>query len=53
LRTTAGYEEAMTDLSHPPLNRMPQAEDGFAWPTPDLADYPASTASALPPACQV
>ena len=43
----------MTDLSHPPLNRLPQADDAYAWPTPDVAGYPAPTASPLPPACQV
>ncbi len=43
----------MTDLSHPPLSRPPQKGDGFAWPTPDLAGYPAPMAPPVPPACQV
>ena len=43
----------MTDLSQPPQPRLNQQGDGFAWPTPDLACYPAPMVPAAPPACEV
>ncbi|MDO8419585.1 MAG: ATPase, T2SS/T4P/T4SS family [Rubrivivax sp.] len=43
----------MTDLSQPPLARLSQTGNGFAWPTPDLAGYPEPAAPRDPPACAV
>ena len=43
----------MSDLSQPPLQLLPTQEAGFAWPTPDLAGYPAPAAPAVPPLCAV
>ena len=43
----------MSDLSQPPLQLLPTHEAGFAWPTPELAGYPAPSASLLPPWCAV
>jgi type II secretory ATPase GspE/PulE/Tfp pilus assembly ATPase PilB-like protein len=43
----------MTDLANPPLSLLPPAAGGFAWPTPDLPNYPAAAPSASPIGCQV
>ena len=43
----------MSDLSQPPLQLLPTHEAGFAWPTPDLAGYPAPAVPAVPPLCAV
>ena len=43
----------MSDLSEPLLHLLPTEAAGFAWPTPDLAGYPAPTVPAVPPVCAV
>jgi type II secretory ATPase GspE/PulE/Tfp pilus assembly ATPase PilB-like protein len=43
----------MSDLSIPPLTLLSPDADGYAWPTPDLAGYPAPAAWAAAPACEV
>ena len=43
----------MSDLSQPPLQLLPTHEASFAWPTPELAGYPAPEAPAVPPWCAV
>ena len=43
----------MSDLSQPPLQLLPIHEAGFAWPTPDLANYPAPAVPAVAPGCAV
>ena len=43
----------MSDLSQPPLQLLPTHEAGFAWPTPELAGYPAPAVPAVPPGCAV
>ena len=43
----------MADLSPPPVTRPPRLDEGFAWPTPELACYPAPSVPAAPPACAV
>ncbi|MFO1266650.1 MAG: ATPase, T2SS/T4P/T4SS family [Rubrivivax sp.] len=44
----------MSDLASPPLSLLPPAAvEGFAWPTPDLPNYPAPGLAAAPMACQV
>ena len=43
----------MSDLSEPPLQLLPTDEVGYAWPTPDLAGYPAPSAPIVPPGCAV
>ncbi|MBI5719474.1 MAG: Flp pilus assembly complex ATPase component TadA [Burkholderiales bacterium] len=43
----------MTDLASPPLTLLPPAAEGFAWPTPELPNYPPATAAMAPLACQV
>ena len=43
----------MTDLATPPLSLLPIGAGGFAWPTPDLPNYPPAAPSATPLACQV
>ncbi len=41
----------MSDLSQPPASLL--GSEGFAWPTPDLAGYPAPAVAARPPACEI
>ena len=41
----------MSDLSQPPLSKLPVEFSLFAWPTPALAFYPAPSAPLTPPAC--
>ena len=43
----------MSDLSQPHTTLQSSGERGFAWPTPDLAGYPAPVAAAQPLACEV
>ncbi|MCL4697855.1 MAG: pilus assembly protein PilB, partial [Burkholderiaceae bacterium] len=43
----------MTDLANPPLSLLPPVADGFAWPTPNLPNYPPAAPSPAPLACQV
>jgi type II secretory ATPase GspE/PulE/Tfp pilus assembly ATPase PilB-like protein len=43
----------MSDLSTPPLQLMPEEEASFAWPTPQLAGYPAPSAAHSAPLCAV
>ncbi len=43
----------MSDLSLPPLQLLPTHGEAYAWPTPDLAGYPAPSAPAVPPMCAV
>jgi|CXWL01.1.fsa_nt_gi type II secretory ATPase GspE/PulE/Tfp pilus assembly ATPase PilB-like protein len=43
----------MSDLSQPPLGLLPLEDASLFWPTPDLASYPAPSAAAAPPACEV
>ncbi len=43
----------MSDLSHPPLALLPTEDQGFAWPTPALPQYPAPAVPVTPPACEV
>ena len=43
----------MSDLSQPSLQFLPSVELGFAWPTPELAGYPAPAVPTLPPWCAV
>jgi len=52
-RATFGIEEAMAELLQPPVTRPPYVGDAYAWPTPDLACYPAPVAPPAPPACDV
>ena len=41
------------DTSPAPLELLPPQSGGFAWPTPDLAGYPAPRVPPAPPLCQV
>ena len=41
----------MSDLSQPPLVNQPFEFSLFAWPTPELAAYPAPSVPQAPPAC--
>ena len=41
----------MSDLSQPPLANQPFEFSLFAWPTPELAIYPAPSVPQAPPAC--
>ena len=41
----------MSDLSQPPLANLPFEFSLFAWPTPELAAYPAPSVPVSPPAC--
>lgn len=41
----------MSDLSQPPLANLPFEFSLFAWPTPELAVYPAPSVPSAPPAC--
>ena len=41
----------MSDLSQPPLSQLPFEFSLFAWPTPELAAYPAPSVPQAPPAC--
>jgi type II secretory ATPase GspE/PulE/Tfp pilus assembly ATPase PilB-like protein len=43
----------MSDQSQPPLALLPAEITGYAWPTPDLASYPAAVASHIAPACEI
>ena len=43
----------MSDLSQPPLSLLPADGLYFAWPTPDLAGYPAPVVSAKPLQCEI
>ena len=43
----------MAELLQPPVTRPPYVGDAYAWPTPDLACYPAPVAPPAPPACDV
>jgi type II secretory ATPase GspE/PulE/Tfp pilus assembly ATPase PilB-like protein len=43
----------MSDLSQPPLALLPLEGAGFAWPTPELAGYPAPAPAAQPLACEI
>jgi type II secretory ATPase GspE/PulE/Tfp pilus assembly ATPase PilB-like protein len=43
----------MSDLSQPPNSLLAQAAEPYAWPTPDLAGYPAASASAQPPMVEI
>jgi type II secretory ATPase GspE/PulE/Tfp pilus assembly ATPase PilB-like protein len=43
----------MSDLSQPPLSALPFEGVGYAWPTPDLASYPAPSVPPVAPACAV
>jgi len=54
-RATVGIEEAMAELLQPPVTRPPREGDAsdYAWPTPDLACYPAPTSPSSPPACDI
>jgi type II secretory ATPase GspE/PulE/Tfp pilus assembly ATPase PilB-like protein len=41
----------MSDLSQPPLSVLPFEPVGYAWPTPDVAGYPAPLAGPEPQVC--
>jgi len=43
----------MSDLANPPLSLLPKGAEGFAWPTPELPNYPVPLAPLAPLACQV
>jgi type II secretory ATPase GspE/PulE/Tfp pilus assembly ATPase PilB-like protein len=43
----------MSDLSLPPLSMLPIDAVGYAWPTPDLASYPAPAALPAPMPCVI
>ncbi len=43
----------MSDLSQPSASLLSGEGRGFAWPTPDLAGYPAPTVAARAPACEI
>ena len=43
----------MSDTVSAPLALLPTDSDGFAWPTPDLAGYPAPRVPPAPPLCHV
>ena len=43
----------MSDLSLPPLSLLPADGLGFAWPTPDLAGYPAPAVSFKALQCEI
>ena len=43
----------MSDLSLPPPQLLPADDEGYAWPTPDLAGYPAPAVPTVPPTCAV
>jgi type II secretory ATPase GspE/PulE/Tfp pilus assembly ATPase PilB-like protein len=43
----------MSDLSEPPLSLLPTDAGDYAWPTPELADYPAPNVPAVPPGCAI
>ncbi len=43
----------MSDLSQPSSALLAQAAEPYAWPTPDLAGYPAASASTVPPHVEI
>ena len=43
----------MYDTLPAPLDLLPTESTGFAWPTPDLASYPAPSVPPAPPMCHV
>jgi len=43
----------MSDTIPSPLDLLPTQSSGFAWPTPDLASYPAPRVPPAPPLCHV
>ena len=43
----------MSDLSHPPLKLLAAENTAYAWPTPELASYPAPACFTAPPACAI
>ncbi len=43
----------MADLASPPIALMPAGAEPFAWPTPELPNYPPPTPHSVPLACQL
>jgi type II secretory ATPase GspE/PulE/Tfp pilus assembly ATPase PilB-like protein len=43
----------MSDLSAPPLTLLPTGAEEYAWPTPELPNYPAPAVAPTPLPCQV